>query len=191
MTFTYFPNLPNPPDDPADDVAGMQTNSASIASLIDVDHVGFNTAGGGQHEQVTFNANNVPTPPVSPPVLFINNQDGAGNNLPGSLSELFFYSGDSAHSKNQYNVTGSNGSVMLMMGIILKWGSQSFVGSQNPTITFTQPFPNNCFGVQLTLLNTNATVPAAWRLSTVTTSGWTGNIQVTGSTTLYWFAIGN
>ena len=56
MTWPYNPSLPNPPDDPADDVAGMQTNASSIASLINIDHVPFNTAGGGQHKQVTFNS---------------------------------------------------------------------------------------------------------------------------------------
>lgn len=191
MTIAYSLAIPNPPNDPADDVATMQSNAGAISTIIAVDHVGFNVSGGGQHNQVTFNANNVPVPTVNPPVLFTNNQDGAGTSLPGSLSQLFFYSGDAAHSKNQYNITGSNGSVLLPMGMILKWGSQSFSGSQNPSVTFTNAFPNNCFGVQLTLLNANGTVPAAWRLSTVTASGWTGNVQATGSTTMYWLAIGN
>lgn len=141
MTFTYFPNLPNPPDDPADDVAGVQTNSASIASLVAVDHVGFNKAGGGQHAQVTFNANNVPTPPVSPPVLFTNTVNG--------LPELFFYSGDSAHSSTQYAASG-NGSALLLGGLIVKWGSGTLsapYSSTGTSISFTSAFPNNCFAV--------------------------------------------
>lgn len=191
MTIPYSSTTPNPPNDPADDVGIMQTNAGSISTIIAVDHVGFNVSGGGQHKKVTFNSNNPPASPVSPPVLFTNIVDGAGNALPGSLAELFFYSGSAAQGQNQYNVTATNGSVMLPMGIILKWGSETFVGSQSPTVNFTNAFPNACFGVQLTLLNTNATVPTAWRLSTVTASGWTGNVQVNGSTTMYWLAIGN
>lgn len=46
-TFTYYPNLPNPPDYPGDDAPGMQTNAGSIAGIIAQDHVAFNTSGGG------------------------------------------------------------------------------------------------------------------------------------------------
>lgn len=194
MTIAYSSAIPNPPNDPADDVSTMKSNAGAIADILAVDHVGFNVAGGGQHAQVTFHSNNPPTPTVSPPVLFTNNQDGAGNPLPGSLAELFFYSGDAPHSKDQYNVTGTNGSVLLPMGIILKWGSQTFAGSQNPSVGFISAFPNACLGVQITLLNTNSTVPAAWRLSSIASgpaSGFTANVQASGTTTMYWLAIGN
>jgi hypothetical protein len=190
MTFPYSSAIPNPPNDPADDVKTMQTNAGSINSIIAVDHVGFNVAGGGQHNQVTFNSNNPPTPPVSPPILFTNNVDGAGNSLPGSLAELFFYSGSTPQSKDQYNVTAANGSVMLPMGIILKWGSATFVGSQSPSVTFTNAFPNACFGVQLSLLNTGGTQTQN-RLATVTASGFTANVNASGASTWYWLAIGN
>lgn len=66
MSFSYDPTLPNPPDDPADDVDQMQVNSQSISDLISVDHVGFNTAGGGEHDQVTFNNKNVPGAQTDP-----------------------------------------------------------------------------------------------------------------------------
>jgi hypothetical protein len=51
MTFPYSSAIPNPPNDPADDVFIMQTNSTSIADIIAVDHVGFNDPGGGQHNR--------------------------------------------------------------------------------------------------------------------------------------------
>lgn len=141
MTWPYNPAIPNPPNDPADDVPGMQINASSIASLIDIDHVGFNVAGGGQHEQVTFNSNNVPSVfPVSPPIEFTNAITGGNNGL-------FFYSGSAVQSANQYVATG-NGSTMLLGGIILKWGQASANGIQ--TITFPVAFPNNCFTVLVT-----------------------------------------
>jgi hypothetical protein len=85
MSFSYDGTIPNPPDDPADDVDQMQMNSASISSIIAVDHVGFNSLGpinappgsGGQHLQVTFNGNNVPAVDASLSYLFTNKQSPA------------------------------------------------------------------------------------------------------------------
>lgn len=147
MTFSYF-NTPNASDDPADSQPQMNTNYSSISSLISVDHVGFNVPSGGQHEQVTFNSNNPPATPTTPPILFINNQDGAGNSLPGSLSQLFFYSGSASAGKNNY-VSTFNGSSIIMGGIIVKWGIVA-TPSDNVQINFPIPFPNNCFTVVAT-----------------------------------------
>lgn len=187
MTFSYNPSLPNPPNDPADDVPGMQVNSASISGLIAVDHIGFNVSGGGQHKQITFNSNNVPGSfPVNPPVLFTNSIIGGNNGL-------FFYSGTAAQSSNQYSNSASNGSVLLMGGIIIKWGSQSFSGSQNPVVTFAQPFPNACFNVQLSLVNTMSATftPQNVLTTTPTTTGFTARVGAAGASTWYWLAIGN
>lgn len=188
MTFSYNGAIPSPPNDPAADVGTMQTNAASIQSIIKVDHVDFNTAGGGQHKQVTFNANNVPAgpPPFTPPVLFTN----------GTPSQLFFYTGTAAQSSNQYytnqNTHGTvQSSVLLLGGIILKWGVLSFSGSQNPSDSFNTAFPNNCINIQISILNNNATVPATWRLTSFNSAGFVTNVQATGNSSLYWFAIGN
>ncbi len=78
-------------------------------------------------------------------------------------------------------------------GILLQWGFDSFTGSQNPAPSFPVVFPNACLNIQLTILNTNTTVPAAWRLTTqpsASTSGFTSNVQASGNSTLFWFAIG-
>lgn len=155
MSFSYNGTIPNPPDDPADDVDQMQTNSASISSLIAVDHVGFNSFGpvgappgsGGQHLQVTFNGNNVPAVSPSLSYLFTNTQSPA----PAiNLNQLFFFpaGANAAQSSGQYNSTSSSGSTYLLGGIILKWGSGS--NAQNATgnnIGFASAFPNSCFVV--------------------------------------------
>lgn len=73
MSFSYDPTLPNPPDDPADDVDQMQVNSQSISDLIEVDHVGFNDASGGEHKEVTFNNKNVPAAPTDPKSILYTN----------------------------------------------------------------------------------------------------------------------
>lgn len=192
MGIPYDPTKPAQNDRPSNDQAPMQSNFSSIKTLIDVDHLDFSNVDYGMHQWVQM-----PTPysagaTVSVPRFFTNTVDGSGNSLPGSLAQFFLYNaGTAAQSSLQNNVTSTNGSVMLPMGIILKWGNQSFSGSQNPSVVFNHAFPNACFGVQLTLLNSNGTVPSAWRLTTVSTTGWTGNVQASGTTTLYWLAIGN
>jgi hypothetical protein len=194
MTFPYSPAIPNPPNDPADDVKTMQTNAGSINSIIAVDHVGFNVAGGGQHNQVTFNSNNPPTPPVSPPILFTNNVDGAGNSLPGSLAELFFYSGSTPQSKDQYNVTTANGSVMLPMGIIVKWGTYSIAGvSNSQAVTFTNAFPNALFGVNISCITSGSIGDLEINYTPNSPSGFTGRRQGNAPTgpTYFFIAIGN
>lgn len=159
MTFTYNPTIPNPTDAPSADVGRMQTNSSSISSILAVDHIGFNKSQGGQHLQVTFGSNNPPAVPTSIPILFTNTQDGNGNTLPGSLAQLFFYSGDTTHGQKQF-LSQQTGSVLLLGGIILKWGYTTWQG-QSHTFSFTQSFPNNIFSIVTTTANSgnlNATV---------------------------------
>ena len=161
MTFSYNPNIPATNDDPADDQPQMQTNFASIAGLIAVDHVGFNATGGGQHNQVTFNANNVPTTPTSPPVLF--------TNTVGGIPQLFFYSGASTRSSQVYN-NASTGSTYLLGGIILKWGLIN-PATNGTTYTFDHPFPNSCYNVQVTINIASTVVPVG--INGFTASGFT------------------
>jgi hypothetical protein len=192
MTFSYNPSLPNPPNDPADDVPGMQTNTGSVSSLVAVDHVGFNISGGGQHKQVTFSSNNVPSPPVSPPILFTNNPGGAPLNYP----QLFFYSGNSAQSSSQYVIAGS-GSTFIFGGLILKWGSATITGGPS-AVTFASAFPNNCYTVIAQPVNAGAPTVANdyVYVSSPSTAGFnataTRRITLASNTvTFYYIAIGN
>lgn len=193
-TFPYFPTIPNPPDDPADDVSLMQTNSGSISGLVAIDHVGFNVAGGGLHKQVTFNSNNPPSSPTTPPILFTNVQDGAGNALPGNLAQLFFYTGSNVASKNQY-VSLANGSTMLPGGLILKWGNAGWADtSASQAITFSPAFPNNFFAAAI-LPNTTTPTQGVGSVSfngTGSLAGFTAfRSNTTGGVTFFYIAIGN
>jgi hypothetical protein len=178
MTIAYNLGIPNAPNNPSTDQPNMLTNNNNIATYVAVDHVAFNTSGSGQHAQVTFNANNVPSVPTAPPILFTNTVAG--------LPQLFFYSGDTAHSTNQY-IAGTTGSTFLLGGIILKWGVGALSGS--PT-TFSTAFPNNCFAVVITGTSTlytggfvaTALLPGSF--TSVRTSG-------SGATGFNYIAIGN
>lgn len=64
MSFTYTLNIPFSSNNPSTDQPNMLANTNSISNLISVDHVGFNTATGGQHLQVTFPAENTPATPA-------------------------------------------------------------------------------------------------------------------------------
>lgn len=154
--WTFNSGIPAAANDPSVDQPDMLNNNASTLGIIGTDHVTFNTQGpigpphgsGGQHLQVSFNGNNVPTVPTVVPTLFVNNQDGAGNALPGGVQELFFYSGTASQGQNQ-NVSTANGSVVLLGGIILKWGSGTATASGNIN-AFPVAFPHNCFAVVAT-----------------------------------------
>lgn len=154
-SFVYNRDIPNAPNDPSVDQPNMKINNNSIEDWSAVDHVGYNTSGGGRHLQVTFNSNNVPGVfPVSPPILF--------TNLQNSIPQLFFFSGDAAHSSNQYVIGGSDnssGSVLLMGGIIVKWFTVTFTANFQ-AFTFAglgiNAFPNHAFAASVTA-NSNFT----------------------------------
>jgi hypothetical protein len=152
--FTYVNIVPASGDNPSVDQPNMLTNTTSVNAWVAQDHYGFNTAGptnnfGGLHQQVTFAANNVPTPPTSPPVLF--------TNTVGSIPQLFFYSGSAAQSSNQY-VLGSlgsgKGSILLFGGIIVKWFSAN-INASSLAVNFAtglslNAFPNSVQGALVT-----------------------------------------
>lgn len=58
MTFSFNNAIPATNNDPSADQPDMLTNNISTDQIIAVDHISFNTAGGGQHKQVTFNNKN-------------------------------------------------------------------------------------------------------------------------------------
>jgi hypothetical protein len=145
MTLTYTTNIPNPPNDPADDVSIMQTNTNSIASFVAVDHIAFGVGSSvnGQHKQVTFATNNVPVVPTSPPVLF--------TNTVGSLPQLLFYSGNATQSSSQYVLRTSPGSTFLFGGMIIKWGTYTILaGNPNQAVNFTSAFPTAVVSIVIT-----------------------------------------
>lgn len=64
--FAYTTTEPASNTPPAQSQPTMLTNCSSIAGILEVDHVGFNTSNGGFHKQVTFNDVTSPSAPVNP-----------------------------------------------------------------------------------------------------------------------------
>lgn len=174
-SFTFYSTIPAANNNPSQDQPKMLQNNDSTNQILAVDHVSFNTDNGGTHKQVTFSSNNAPSG-YTFPVLFTNTQDGAGNTLPSSFPEAFFYTGSDTASKNQY-VSAATGSVLLLGGIILKWGT--FVNTDPNPHNFGVAFPNNCFAV-----TTDSGIVTA-----KTTTGFSVSTAANG--TRYYIAIGN
>ena len=154
MSFPIDTTIPGTNNFPGNDQPGMQTNFVNINGYVQVDHTDPDlNPGAGRHKQVTFHSNNIPAVfPISPPVLFTDTVAG--------LPQLKFFSGDAAHSANQY-VVGSSGSTFLLGGIIIKWGTINFVANSQ-LVTFSGGgFPNNLFAITLTAFTTTPAVNGA------------------------------
>jgi hypothetical protein len=96
MSFTYVQNIPSANNDPSTDQPNMQTNTNTINSWAQVNHVGFNTGTSGQHTQVGFPGPVTPVPTVT---------GEAGNLYPALVSgilQLFF-----VNSAGTTQVTGA------------------------------------------------------------------------------------
>lgn len=180
MTFSYNFNVPNPPSNPATDVPIMQTNTSSVGNIIAVDHVGFNVPNGGTHKQVTFQNGNVPSLPTAVGILFT--QTGSG-----SVPQLRYYTGSSAQSSDQYQIS-AQGSVLLLGGIIIKWGTVVSAISGN-TYNFVTGFPNACWSVQVTANIASTIVPVG--TNGFTQSGFTFKASVGTGIPISYLAIGS
>ncbi len=142
-TYGYNSTVPNGPNDPADDQPFMLTNTASIASLIANNHVGFNTPNGGIHTVINF------LNQASDPVI------DATNPLPqlytktvGSDQQLFYESPLGVVEQiTGASSSGATGYVLLPGGFILQWGQFANAGSGINNITFTPNFSANPFWI--------------------------------------------
>lgn len=220
MNLQFFQNLPNPPDDPADDVNGMQTNSASAFAWPTVDHFGYKTSLGGYHNVIhqptgagTQNLTRSGVGAVyanTPANISGVNQFIAGQYTPDATTtstdtQLFSLSGANIISQLTGNLSGipSGGTLTdgyaWIGGILLQWGFISSTGGSG-TVSFKDrftgaiPFPNNCFMVNLSLSKSGAVLIGSLVASgsSVLTTGfnWT-LVNVGGINGFYWLAIGN
>jgi len=171
--FNYNRDIPFATNDPAVDQPDMQTNTNSIDTLINVDHLSFNTATGNQSDgyhkvihQVPFSTTTSNPPKNNPPTLpapvsgvgeIISVQMNPTTGVGGNADEVLFYQSGGGRYLQLTNVlvgagnqalAATSGYTVLPGGIVMQWAQLTApVG----TVNFPTPFPNICLNVQLTL----------------------------------------
>jgi hypothetical protein len=205
MTYPYNPAIPNPPDDPADDVATMQANAAAIGGFVSVDHVPFNTINGGLHNQVTFLANQASPPGLSRTTSF-GTSTGVGvlyANLSAGQSYPFWQNALGSFQLLGPVFGATSGSVVFPGGIIFKWGQTPIPSGSSSVIPVTFAGSGGNFNVNgwvalATLVtkvggtsSSNNTISI--RQNSLNTAGFTADFNGnSGSFTFFnWIAIGN
>jgi len=111
--FTYNRDIPNPPNNPSQDVPSMKINTNSIDDLIAVDHYSFNVTNGGLHKQVQM-----PSIIGVPPGL-ISNTTNLYANAANGASQLFYTNGTSG---NGYQLTRSDNANFGTFGTYTSYG---------------------------------------------------------------------
>jgi hypothetical protein len=189
MTITFFDAIPAANNNPSADQPLMLLDNIGLNAIWAVNHRTFNMAASGQHTSIQFdqNASYVPTPPVTPPQLF--------TDIVSGLPQLKYYSGNAAHSSDQYTPSTANFSTMLLAGMILKGGSFTTTTMINVVDYSTltpplNPFPNNTLAVVLTSINTTAS-SATYRVTAVSPTTFTVTTNAGGlGSQFYFIAIG-
>lgn len=171
MTFTYNNLVPATNNDPSADQPEMLINTASINSIIAVDHVGFNANGGGKHKFVRL---------LNPTSYAFTLPLGAANE--GMLSALttgavtdIYYRPDS--TTDQYQLTrtisasktkfGTNnaypsnaspagatttgGWTFLPGGLLLQYGTVTAPGNPSTTVSFPIAFTSTPFAMTISI----------------------------------------
>ena len=134
MSFTYTTGLPNPPDDPSSNVSSMQTNTNTISSWTQVDHVGFNNVSGGKHLQVTYVA------PVSAPS--VSGTVGIGTTQTVTNTEQFFTNAAANMQITNSLLSYTSAQGMFPGGLQIRCGTGSITtNNTDQTLTYNLTFP--------------------------------------------------
>lgn len=204
--FDYTTNIPFANNPPSVDQPNMEINTNSIDGIIAVDHVGFNSNNGGYHTDIHMIPQGIDPAQITDigqlytkTVTFNGKTDAA----------LFYRSGTTLSSSNSLTQitapkgtsASANGYAFLPGGIIMQWGiinSPPMPSGTTTPLAFNTSnidFPNNCFNIQMTLINDGSTNNAqvmSIRIGSVSASGFSWNY--TGGSAyrgFYWVAIGN
>lgn len=195
---TFNPNIPTGGQTISSTTVPIQTNFSVSNTAFGVDHTPFTVVTNqGQHNKVSLiQQASDPVALTTAPILYA--KSTTSNTVNNDI--YFERASNDGSAVVQLTTTKVNplasasGSSFLPGGIMIQWGSQSFVGTQNPTVTFPTAFPNACFNIQLSLFNsgyTSATVAPVNVILSVSTSGFTARVNQSGNATWYWMAIGN
>jgi hypothetical protein len=218
--FNYNRDIPFATNDPAVDQPDMQTNTNSIDSLINVDHLSFNTATGSQSDgyhkvihQVPFSTTTSNPPKNNPPTLpapisgvgeIISVQMNPKTGVGGNADEVLFYQSGGGRYLQLTNVlggagnqalAGTNGYTPLLGGIIFQWGEITAINTGITDILFVTAnidFPNTCFTVMAGLRQGSVNTSIVVPGTTSISNKGFRLVTTPGRTDNYvWYAIGN
>jgi hypothetical protein len=162
-----------------------------------VNHYNQNQTNPGKHRYIQLPAQANPASTAAQEILLYN-----GGSSVGGSTNLWFstYSNGSVNASTSVQMTrrevpiaASKGYSWLPGGILLQWGAISSPGSAGSE-NFTIPFPNNFWNIQLNYARPTTTNAISFAINSSGTnnlSQFTYYSTTSGSTTLYWLAIGN
>lgn len=217
--YDYTLDIPDGPNSPSQDQPNMKINNNNIASLIGVDHIGFNLNDGGYHtviHQKPYLGNSWnPTAKTGAPAAISGvEQVFALNYTPNYVgavadTQLFARSGigGGGGTDNIYQLTGAvraSEGWSWIGGILMQWGFVTITTNQETnSVLFTGrasciPFPNNLFTVVATPqyddqpIGPNRGVLAVKSLSTTGFNwAWNSDSGTNKFNGFFWTAIGN
>jgi len=205
MSFNYYTDIPNGPNNPSDDQPLMKINTNSINSLIAVDHFSFGEGNDGKHDIIHY-----PVPQG------VGTSPGTGSvewaqytkTLPSSSVEAFWQrpasapnSADIQMTANVVPVIARRGVTFIPGGIILQWALEAagpLAANTNTTfsVSFSPAFITDCYNVSITIASFGGGIGTATsKVSARNSSGFNCTIS-TGSglnniNGFYWTAIGS
>ena len=192
--FTYNNNVPDAPNDPADDQPLMRVNTNSIASFLAVDHFGFNNNDGGTHEQCTFPAR------ASGPTTTSTQGAVYTKDVSGEIHLFYRRESDGAEiqlTTSQTPLQAQNGYSFLPGDILLQWGVATAIWSGANNVIFPTAFSAPAYNVQFqpqrnaSKDNRNFAVVGTISATLFTPRLITqNNNNLNESRTIYWQAIG-
>ena len=155
-------NIPMPTQSLGQTWSPIQQNFNAIQAAWVVNHVDYNSVSplAGKHTYVTMPAQTTPPGTLATEQAIFCQNDGFGN------PQLFVQSPSAAAL---YNITGayfnpvlpwalgSQGSLTLPSGIIVKWGFAQSSGAGLATVSFTSAFPNAIFTAYATISDIGGT----------------------------------
>lgn len=129
-TYIYTENIPDTPNDPADDQPNMKINTNSVAGILSEDHIPFvGNSTNGRHKKITFNDVASPAAPANPVSILYTAVNAAAKSWPffRNSEDIFSVMPDPTN-------TGTNFGFKLGK-IIVNYGSIAFAGVSTMTVT--------------------------------------------------------
>ncbi len=186
MTFPINVNVPNAPNNPADDQPIMKQNYGNIAGFLAVDHVAPGVVNDGIHKQVRMTNQSIAGAVFAPGsgVLFA----GLGN---GQSWPYWKNAAGTFPLMGSTLAPTANGSAVLPGGIRLQWGNGTALANQaSSIIVFPTAFSSTAFSVTANISNLSSSGNRSLYIFTVSATQF--DVRSTSSTnqTFYWMAIG-